>query len=198
MPYILIRIVRVVLLRRNLALPAIVGGFVFVTSWPLMWLAEPAGSALVRPENYWWWFLVTCSTVGYGDYFPTTPAGHVVGVYVIVGGIVTLTTVFAQFALVLERMKGRRMNGSGVVEDTGHVVVLGYLPGRTERLVEELLADGDGRVVLGAGRTSIVIRCRTGKSISCAGTSATRVCSAGPACNVRVVYSSTRATTTSR
>jgi voltage-gated potassium channel len=121
---------------------------VFVTSWPLMMLAEPPGSPIVEPANYWWWFLVTASTVGYGDFFPVSPAGHIVGVYVIVGGIATLTTVFAQLIGVIERARGRRRRGTRHVNESGHIVVLGYTPGRTERIVDELLADGDRPLTL--------------------------------------------------
>ncbi|SDY56105.1 Ion channel [Modestobacter sp. DSM 44400] len=56
-----------------------------------MTLVEPAGSEIVTPGNYWSYFVVTAATVGYGDFFPVSAAGHVVGAYVIVGGIVTLT-----------------------------------------------------------------------------------------------------------
>jgi Trk K+ transport system NAD-binding subunit len=148
MPFLLVRVVRTLFLRRNLTLPLVVVGIVFATSWPLMWWAEPAGAPLVRPSTYWWWFLATCSTVGYGDLYPVTFAGHLVGGYVIVGGIVTLTTVLAQLALLLEHLKGRHMDGSTTIEYGDHVVVLGYTPGRTERMIDELLADGGRRVVL--------------------------------------------------
>lgn len=150
MLYILIRILRAVILRRNLAVPALIGCFVFLTSWPFMWLFEPAGAALVRPANYWWWFLVTCATVGYGDYAPTTFGGHLVGLYVIVGGVATLTALFAQLTLVFDLVRRRRMNGSMTVGHTGHIVLLGYTHGRSERLIAELVADNDRQVVLGA------------------------------------------------
>jgi voltage-gated potassium channel len=144
-PFVLARVLSA-LRQRSWALPAALITFVFLTSWPLMWLAE-GDAPIVHPQNYWWYFLVTCSTVGYGDFFPATGAGRAVGVYVIVGGIGTLTTLFAQLALVIERAKGRRMKGTGTIEYSGHVAVLGYTAGRTERLIEELLADGC-RVVL--------------------------------------------------
>lgn len=124
--------------------------FVFATSWPLMALAEPAGSEVVQPANYWWWFVVTASTVGYGDLFPETLGGHLVGGYVIVGGIATLTALFTQLASRIEKAKGRRMQGSTEVSLSGHVVVLGYTPERTEQIVDELLTDASRSVVLGA------------------------------------------------
>jgi voltage-gated potassium channel len=133
---------------RGWAVPVAVVVFVFLTSWPLMALAEPAGSRIVEPGVYWWYFVVTAATVGYGDFFPTTVAGHAVGAYVIVGGIATLTTVFARLASMLERAKGRRMQGANPVNVTGHIVLFGYTPGRTERIVAELLAETSRPVVL--------------------------------------------------
>ncbi|MFG3441195.1 NAD-binding protein [Nonomuraea sp. NPDC047897] len=127
--------------------PVLVFAAVFATSWPLMALAEPAGSALVQPGTYWWYFVVTAATVGYGDFAPETTAGHVVGAYVIVGGIATLTTVFTRIAAALEQSRGRRMRGAVTVDHSGHVVLLGYTPGRTEQMADELMADGTRVVV---------------------------------------------------
>jgi Trk K+ transport system NAD-binding subunit len=133
---------------RGWLLPVAVVVVVFATSWPLMALAEPAGSELVRPGNYWWYFVVTTTTVGYGDFFPETVAGHVVGAYVIAGGLATLTTVFTKLASVLEQAKGRRMQGTEAVQASGHTVLVGYAAGRTERIVAQLLADGVTGLVL--------------------------------------------------
>lgn len=113
-----------------------------------MGLAEPAGSALVQLANYWWYFVVTAATVGYGDLYPETGWGHLVGAYVIVGGIAALTTVFTKLATVLEQAKGRRMQGSNTVHARDHLVLLGYEPGRTERIVAQLLAEEEHRIVL--------------------------------------------------
>jgi voltage-gated potassium channel Kch len=141
MPVFLMRLLARFSVLRNWATPLVVVVGVFVTSWPLMALAEPAGSELVRPGNYWWYFVVTASTVGYGDHYPGTGAGHVVGLYVIVGGIATLTTVFTKLASMFEQAKGRRMQGAITVSASGHVVLLGYTAGRTERIVGQLLAE---------------------------------------------------------
>ncbi|MFC4852693.1 NAD-binding protein [Actinophytocola glycyrrhizae] len=147
MPFLLSRLLARLSVLTKWATPMAVVVFVFVTSWPLMVLAEPAGSALVEPGNYWWYFVVTAATVGYGDFFPETGLGHVVGSYVIIGGIATLTTVFTKLASVIEQAKGLRMQGAIDVTASDHVVVLGYVPGRTERIVGQLLTD-DCTVVL--------------------------------------------------
>ncbi|OQO92704.1 ion transporter [Saccharomonospora piscinae] len=129
------------------ATPVIVILGVFATSWPLMALAEP-GNELTEPANYWWYFVVTASTVGYGDFYPESAAGHAVGVYVIIGGIVALTTVFTKLASVLEKVRGQRMQGTITIDESGHTVLLGYTPGRTERIVTELLSDGENRTLV--------------------------------------------------
>jgi voltage-gated potassium channel len=138
-------------LRSRLAgwrLPLTIALFVFVTSWLSMWLVEPVDSELIRPENYWWYFIVTAATVGYGDFFPVSSLGHIVGAYVIVGGIVSLTLLFTQLADYIQTIRGKRMRGTVQLDLAGHVVVLGYTPGRTERIVSELTAEGRLRIAL--------------------------------------------------
>ena len=129
-------------------LPLVVIVVVFLTSWLAMALVEPAGSEIAAPGNYWWYFVVTAATVGYGDFFPVSTAGHVVGTYVIVGGIVTLTLLFTRLADYLQSVRGKRLRGVVGVDLAGHVVVLGYTPGRTERLLGELLVEPGARIAL--------------------------------------------------
>jgi Trk K+ transport system NAD-binding subunit len=141
-PFFISRLVRRLGSARAWGLPLLIIVTVFLTSWPLMIWAEPSENPITAVENYWWWFVVTASTVGYGDFFPTTPGGHLVGLYVIIGGIATLTTLFTKIATAIENAKGQRMKGQLDLDMSDHVVVLGYTPGRTERLVQELTADG--------------------------------------------------------
>lgn len=149
MPIFLHRLGRYV--RSRLAgwrLPLAIALTVFVTSWVAMSLVEPADSELTEPENFWWYFVVTAATVGYGDFFPVSGAGHVVGAYVIVGGIVTLTLLFTQLADYIQSLRGKRMRGTVQLDLTDHVVVLGYTPGRTERIVAELTTEDRLRIAL--------------------------------------------------
>jgi voltage-gated potassium channel len=148
-PFLIVRLSRFLRLQlRGWRLPLAVAGFVFASSWLAMALVEPADSALVAPETYWWYFVVTSATVGYGDFFPASTGGRIVGLYVIVGGIVTLTLLFTQLAGVLQSVRGRRLRGVVPLDLSGHVVLLGHHPGRTERIVDELTAEGGVQVVL--------------------------------------------------
>jgi voltage-gated potassium channel len=129
-------------------LPLTVALLVFATSWLAMALVEPPGSDIVRPDTYWWYFVITSATVGYGDVFPTSTAGRVVGGYVVVGGIVTLTLLFTRLADALQSVRGKRLRGGVALDLDDHVVLLGYVPGRTERIVAELTAEGRQQVAL--------------------------------------------------
>jgi voltage-gated potassium channel len=142
-PFLIQRLSRLVRLRlRGWRLPLAVAAFVFLSSWAAMALVEPASTGIAAPGTYWWYFVVTSATVGYGDVFPVSPAGRIVGLYVIVGGIVTLTLLFTQLANGLQSVKGKRLRGVIALDLSDHVVLLGYFPGRTERIVTELTADG--------------------------------------------------------
>ncbi|WP_216210041.1 ion channel [Amycolatopsis aidingensis] len=148
MPFFLTRLLARLTFLRSWATPVAVALFVFATAWPLLALAEGGDSEIVQPANYWWWFVVTAATVGYGDLYPETGGGHVVGAYVIVGGIATLTTIFTKLATALENARGRRMQGAITVTTSDHIVLLGYTAGRTERIVDQLLAEDAGQVVV--------------------------------------------------
>lgn len=134
--------------KRGWVLPLGLGLFVFFTSWPLMVLAEPAGSDIVRPDTYWWYFVVTSATVGYGDVSPVTMAGRFVGFYVIVGGIATLTAIFAKLTETIANIKVRKMRGHSSHDLSDHLVILGYHAGRTERIVD--LFDQTSAIVIAA------------------------------------------------
>lgn len=149
MPFLIQRLSRLVRARlRGWRLPLAVALTVFATSWVAMALVEPAGSEIVAPGTYWWYFVITSATVGYGDVFPVSTGGRVVGAYVVVGGIVTLTLLFTQLANTLQSLRGRRARGVVALDLSDHVVLLGYWPGRTERIVAELTAEGRFQVAL--------------------------------------------------
>jgi len=148
-PFLVARIARLLRLRLSgWRLPLAVALFVFLSSWAAMALVEPADSDIAAPGTYWWYFLVTSATVGYGDVFPVSTGGRIVGLYVIVGGIVTLTLLFTQLAGVLQSVRGRRLRGVVPLDLSDHVVLLGYWPDRTERIVAELTAEGRFQVAL--------------------------------------------------
>ena len=149
MPFLLARLARLLRVRLpGWRLPLAVAVFVFLSSWAAMALVEPAENGIASPGTYWWYFVVTAATVGYGDVYPASTGGRVVGTYVIVGGIVTLTLLFTQLSAALQSVRGKRLRGLVDLDLADHVVLLGYTPGRTARIVAELTAEDRAHVVL--------------------------------------------------
>lgn len=148
-PYLL-RIFRHLKRRASWALPVELFLFVFFSSWLLMIWAEPPGSNLVDANFYWWWFAgtITPAAAGTGEHSPMTTEGQMVGIYVIVGGIVTITTLFARLAQMIGNAKGLRMKGLQSLRLTRHIVLLGYSLGRTEEIIEALDAEEPADIVV--------------------------------------------------
>jgi voltage-gated potassium channel len=109
----------------------------FLASWGLFWVVEPA-NPLVLPKNYFWYFEVTATTIGYGDFYPATFWGHVIGALVIPGAIVGFTSAITAVVRAVHLIREQFMNGSGRHTVTNHVVIIGHCPQRLHRLVKNI------------------------------------------------------------
>ena len=91
--------------------------------------------------NRIWWFIVTVSTVGYGDMSPGTLPGKILGMVIIICGIGTMAWVLSNIVDLVVMKARKKMKGLIPLNEKNALVLFGYRKGKTERLVEEILAD---------------------------------------------------------
>lgn len=97
---------------------------------------EPQFSAL----DALWWTLVTITTVGYGDIYPTSLGGRIVGIFLMLFGIGFLGMLTATLASTF--VENRRQEGKGMkaLSSTGHIVLCGWNY-KAKEIIEEVRAD---------------------------------------------------------
>lgn len=115
-------------------------GYALVSWFGLMLAGEVA---LIQPDTFFYWLIITASTVGYGDFSPTTAIGRLWTIFFIVPAGLGL------FALTIGRIGAFAVHqwqkGVKGLKDfqtlTGHIVVIGWNGTRTLHLLELLLKE---------------------------------------------------------
>ncbi|MCO1333323.1 ion channel [Microbulbifer sp. OS29] len=105
-----------------------------------------AGEAdIVAGENFFYWLVVTASTVGYGDFSPVTPQGKViVAAWVIPVGLSLFAMVITKAGFAISEFVHRGKKGLRMTNHIDHTVIIGWNGTRTLRLIELLLSKTNG------------------------------------------------------
>jgi len=123
-----------------IALTVLVGAH-FFSSWLLLWIAGE--SELIAPDVFWYFYMVSATTVGYGDYSPVSGFGRVaVTFWLMTGGITLFAAVIGKVTQSLIALWRKRMRGDGDYSHlSDHVVILGWHEERTGYMVEQIMGD---------------------------------------------------------
>lgn len=111
------------------------------TTWVLFSLV---GEAIAdSPTNWVYFYVVVSSTVGFGDFSPTTMAGKwIATLYLIPGGISLFAALIGKATVTLSNFWRLQMQGKGDFSHlSGHTLVIGWHGETTERILDILKAD---------------------------------------------------------
>lgn len=98
-------------------------------------------SDLLAADTFFYWLVVTASTVGYGDFSPTTAAGKLVtSIWVIPLGLSLFAVALTRIGFYLSEFYMRGKRGQRMTKATNHCVIIGWNGARTLRLIELLHA----------------------------------------------------------
>lgn len=73
-----------------------------------------------------WYSIVTLTTVGYGDYFPTTPLGKIIGLFLIIGSIGILGYIIGEITNKFNLYMEKKKTGFWGTDFEGHYIVIGW------------------------------------------------------------------------
>ncbi len=113
----------------------------YAISAKLIWLFETG--EITEIVAFFYYYVTTVTTVGYGDLAPKTAEGRLVtALWIMPGGIILFTTSITKFVHFLSTRWRRRMRGEADYSYLiNHVVILGWQGLRTQRMVEEITHD---------------------------------------------------------
>lgn len=113
----------------------------FAVSWVL--IDSVGGEKISGGDVFWYFYITTATTVGYGDYSPTTEAGRLITVlWIMPGGIALFTTIIAKVVQHISNRWRKGMRGLSSYENlSGHIVILGWHGARTQRMVDHIRGD---------------------------------------------------------
>ena len=98
MPIILSRLARALYLRvssLSWSVVLVVALVHFAVSWAGLALFD--GGEVAQSQVFWYFYVTTATTVGYGDFSPTTEVGRLVtAAWIMPGGIALFTTIIAK------------------------------------------------------------------------------------------------------
>ena len=125
---------------------------VFENAWKLLFILMAALYVLGRVamlyageedivNNYTWWFIVTVTTVGYGDYFPTSTLSRLIAGIIMMFGIGAIGIVIGKISEAIVSFASISRKGLRRMKHENHTVIMGYRSGSTEKVVSELRAN---------------------------------------------------------
>lgn len=100
------------------------------------------------PFDAFWWVMVTVTTVGYGDIYPHTVAGRIVGIFLFVFGIGLVGVTIGKIVDAFGAFHRRREEGRLAYKGENHIVIIGWSQKSEHAVAEILTSNTDVDVVI--------------------------------------------------
>ena len=111
--------------------------FMLLSGLGFAWFENDGKPWLYALADGFWWALVTVATVGYGDTYPVTPEGKILGTLVIMGGVIIMSAFTATMASLMVERSLREGKGLETALLNNHLVICG-INRNLNRVLEEL------------------------------------------------------------
>ncbi|UXI67331.1 potassium channel protein [Tahibacter amnicola] len=110
-------------------------------SWQLMVMAGE--EKLVTPTIWFYFYMVTAATIGYGDFSPQTDGGRLIATLWLLPGAITLFAMFLGKATtgLIDSWRRHAMGKSSYPTLKGHTVIVGWMGRDTLRTIDLLMQD---------------------------------------------------------
>ena len=123
-----------------LTLWVLVAGVYIVGYGMILW-TEPFSSPIRSIATYTYFFVVTITTVGYGDVVPVTTAGRLAAGLIAIGGIGAAAVALGKIFNSMGEFVRRRERGLLGFDMKQHIVIFGNRGAETAALIRHLIAD---------------------------------------------------------
>ncbi|HEU5139697.1 MAG TPA: ion channel [Bacillales bacterium] len=94
------------------------------------------------PFDAFWWVMTTVTTVGYGDFYPHTTAGRIVGIFLFVFGVGLVGVTIGKIVDAFGAFHRRREEGKLAYKGKGHIVIIGWSR-KAEHALNEILSSNE-------------------------------------------------------
>ena len=110
-------------------------------TWGLLYIADE--KTLIPPAIFIYYYTVTTSTVGYGDFSPTTEMGRwVVTLIQIPFGLALFGVLLGKAGQTVTYLIRRDMTGNkNFAHSSNHIIIFGWHDTRTKKMIDYILAD---------------------------------------------------------
>jgi voltage-gated potassium channel len=113
----------------------------YIVGFVVMRLVEPPANPIRALSTYTYFFLITVTTVGYGDVVPVTAVGRLMAGAIAIGGIGAAAVALGNLFSSIANLTKRREKGFARFEMKDHIVIFGNRGAETAALIRRLIAD---------------------------------------------------------